>query len=51
MARSIRAGAAPGARFHGGADTAGEIEIATGRVPCTLHLAPLYDPKSGRVKS
>ncbi len=28
-----------------------ELEIATERVPCTLHLAPLYDPKMERVKS
>jgi 4-methylaminobutanoate oxidase (formaldehyde-forming) len=28
-----------------------ELEVATDRVPCTLHLAPLYDPKMLRVKS
>ncbi|MFQ5785870.1 MAG: FAD-dependent oxidoreductase [Alphaproteobacteria bacterium] len=27
-----------------------ELEVATERVPCTLHLAPLYDPKMERVK-
>ena len=27
------------------------LEVATERVPCTLHLAPLYDPKMAKVKS
>ena len=27
-----------------------ELEVAAERVPCTLHLAPLYDPKMERVK-
>ncbi|MDT8344160.1 MAG: glycine cleavage T C-terminal barrel domain-containing protein, partial [Thermohalobaculum sp.] len=27
-----------------------ELEIATERVPCTVTLAPLYDPKMERVK-
>ncbi|MEY8841830.1 glycine cleavage T C-terminal barrel domain-containing protein, partial [Cribrihabitans sp. XS_ASV171] len=28
-----------------------ELEVATERVPCTVHLKPLYDPKMERVKS
>jgi 4-methylaminobutanoate oxidase (formaldehyde-forming) len=28
-----------------------ELEVATGRVPCTLHLAPLNDPKMLRIKA
>ncbi|MFQ5936831.1 MAG: glycine cleavage T C-terminal barrel domain-containing protein, partial [Acidiferrobacterales bacterium] len=28
-----------------------ELEVATERVPCTLHLKPLYDPEMTRVKS
>jgi len=28
-----------------------ELEVATVRVPCTLHLKPLYDPTSARVKT
>ena len=28
-----------------------ELEIATERVPATLHLAPLYDPKMARIKA
>ncbi len=28
-----------------------ELEVATERVPCTLHLGPLYDPKMERVKA
>lgn len=28
-----------------------ELEVATERVPCSLHLKPLYDPKMERVKS
>ena len=28
-----------------------ELEVATERVPATLHLAPLYDPKMARVKA
>jgi len=27
-----------------------ELEVATERVPCTLHTGPLYDPKMERVK-
>ncbi|WP_395680579.1 glycine cleavage T C-terminal barrel domain-containing protein, partial [Inquilinus sp.] len=27
-----------------------ELEVATERVPCTLHLEPLYDPRMQRVK-
>ncbi len=27
-----------------------KLEVATERVPCTLHLAPLYDPKMLRIK-
>ena len=27
-----------------------ELEVATQRTPCTLHLGPLYDPKMERVK-
>lgn len=27
-----------------------ELEVATERVPCTLHLEPLYDPRMERVK-
>ena len=27
------------------------LEVATERVPCTLHLGPLYDPAMARVKS
>ena len=27
-----------------------ELEVATERVPATLHLAPLYDPQNARVK-
>ena len=27
------------------------LEVATERVPCTLHLSPLYDPTMARVKS
>jgi 4-methylaminobutanoate oxidase (formaldehyde-forming) len=27
-----------------------ELEVATRRVPCELHLGPLYDPKMERVK-
>ena len=27
-----------------------EVEVATRRVPCKVHLAPLYDPKMERVK-
>ncbi len=28
-----------------------ELEVATERVPCEIQLAPLYDPKSARVKA
>jgi sarcosine dehydrogenase len=28
-----------------------ELEVATERVPCTLHLGPLYDPSMARIKS
>jgi 4-methylaminobutanoate oxidase (formaldehyde-forming) len=28
-----------------------ELEVAGARVPCEVHLAPLYDPKMARVKS
>ncbi len=28
-----------------------ELEVATVRVPCTVSLAPLYDPKMERVKA
>ena len=28
-----------------------ELEVAAERVPCTVHLAPLYDPKMERVKA
>ncbi len=28
-----------------------ELEIATERIPCTLHLVPLYDPDMKRVKA
>lgn len=28
-----------------------ELEVATERVPCALHLAPLYDPRGERVKA
>jgi hypothetical protein len=27
-----------------------EIEVAGRRIPCTLHLRPLYDPGMARVK-
>lgn len=27
-----------------------ELEVATKRVPCTVQLGPLYDPKMDRVK-
>ncbi len=27
-----------------------ELEVATERVPCEIHLAPLYDPKMARIK-
>ncbi len=27
-----------------------ELEVATARVPCDIHLAPLYDPKMERVR-
>ena len=27
-----------------------ELEVATARVPCSVHLAPLYDPKMEKVK-
>ncbi len=27
-----------------------ELEVATERVPCELHLAPLYDPQMARIK-
>ena len=28
-----------------------ELDVATERIPCRLHLSPLYDPKMGRVRS
>ena len=28
-----------------------ELEVATERVPCEIHLQPLYDPKMERIKS
>ena len=28
-----------------------ELEVATERVACTLHTAPLYDPKMERIKA
>ena len=28
-----------------------ELEVATERVPCKLHLGPLYDPTMARVKA
>ena len=28
-----------------------ELEVATERVPCALHLEPLYDPKMARIKA
>ncbi len=28
-----------------------ELEVATERVPCTVHMSPLYDPKMQKVKS
>jgi sarcosine dehydrogenase len=28
-----------------------ELEVATKRSPCRLHLTPLYDPKMERVRS
>jgi 4-methylaminobutanoate oxidase (formaldehyde-forming) len=28
-----------------------ELEVATERVPATLHLGPLYDPQNERVKA
>ena len=28
-----------------------ELEVATRRVPCELHLGPLYDPKMERVEA
>jgi 4-methylaminobutanoate oxidase (formaldehyde-forming) len=27
-----------------------ELEVATERVPCRIHLEPLYDPRMGRIK-
>jgi len=27
-----------------------ELEVATVRVPCAIHLGPLYDPRMERVK-
>jgi len=27
-----------------------ELEIATERVPCNVHMAPLYDPAMARVR-
>jgi 4-methylaminobutanoate oxidase (formaldehyde-forming) len=27
-----------------------ELEVATERVPATIHLAPLYDPRMERIK-
>ena len=27
-----------------------ELEVATVRVPCTVHLSPLYDPDMARIK-
>ncbi len=27
-----------------------ELEVATERVPCSVHLEPLYDPRMERVK-
>jgi 4-methylaminobutanoate oxidase (formaldehyde-forming) len=34
--------------LHGGSY---ELEVATERVPCLLHMGPLYDPRMERVKS
>ncbi len=28
-----------------------ELEVATQRVPCTIHMSPLYDPEMSRIKS
>jgi len=28
-----------------------ELEVATERVPCQLHLRPLYDPAMARIKA
>jgi 4-methylaminobutanoate oxidase (formaldehyde-forming) len=28
-----------------------ELEVASERVPCVLHMAPLYDPKMLRIKA
>ncbi|MGB8811807.1 MAG: glycine cleavage T C-terminal barrel domain-containing protein, partial [Paracoccaceae bacterium] len=28
-----------------------ELEVASERVPCTLHMAPLFDPTNARVKA
>jgi 4-methylaminobutanoate oxidase (formaldehyde-forming) len=28
-----------------------ELEVATERVPCAIHLEPLYDPTMKRIKS
>jgi 4-methylaminobutanoate oxidase (formaldehyde-forming) len=28
-----------------------ELEVATERVPCSLHLVPLYDPAMARIKA
>ncbi len=28
-----------------------ELEVASKRVPCTVHMAPLYDPKMARIKA
>jgi 4-methylaminobutanoate oxidase (formaldehyde-forming) len=27
-----------------------ELEVATERVPCRIHLEPLYDPRMSRIK-
>lgn len=32
-------------------DASYELEVATKRVPCTVHMAPLYDAKMERIKS
>ena len=32
-------------------DGAYELEVATERVPCSLHMQPLYDPRMARIKT
>ncbi|MCK4711367.1 MAG: FAD-dependent oxidoreductase, partial [Marinosulfonomonas sp.] len=40
-----------GVSFEYVMDATYELEVATKRIPCTVHMAPLYDPDMKRIKA